>query len=186
MAAAATPFNVRVEKKPDASFGQTISEIISWLDQEKSQPFSVTPVATRKNGVGFEVGFNSEAEANSFQRRFALDARRLCDIAGPRQTTLSARLRTMAHELEEQAEELDRVLFTPEAPKDPAEELAAFHELSDGAFAAGNYLAAANRLFGGASEPRQDRVADILEKASGQLERVNDAVHRLRKLLKLG
>ena len=36
MAAAATPFNVRVEKKPDASFGQTISEIISWLDQEKS------------------------------------------------------------------------------------------------------------------------------------------------------
>jgi hypothetical protein len=92
----------------------------------------------------------------------------------------------MAHELEEQAEELDRVLFTPEAPKDPAEELAAFHELSDGAFAAGNYLAAANRLFGGASEPRQDRVADILEKASGQLERVNDTVHRLRKLLKLG
>src|SRR4051795_5767280 len=82
MAAAATPFNVRVEKTPDASFGQTISEIISWLDQEKSQPVSVTPVATRKNGVGFEVGFNSAAEANSFQRRFALDARRLRDIAG--------------------------------------------------------------------------------------------------------
>ena len=186
MAAVAIPFNIRVEKRPEASFGQTISEIVAWLDQQEFQPVSMTPVATRKNGVGFEVCFNSEDEANSFQQRFALDVRGLREIAGRQQTTISARLRTMAHDLEDQAEELERVLFKAQRPEDTAEEFAAFRELSNGAFAAGNYLAGLSRLFGGAPEPRRERVADIIERALAQSERVNQAVHRLRKLRKAG
>ena len=71
MALAAISFNLRVEKRPEASFSHTIKDIHSWLDQHQVRPVSVTPVATRENGVGFEVSFNTEDEVNSFQREFA-------------------------------------------------------------------------------------------------------------------
>ena|SRR5690242_851940 len=78
-----------------------------------------------------------------------------------------------------------RVEKKPDAAQkseDTAEELAAFRELSNGAFAASNYLAGLSRLFRGAPEPRRKRVADIIERALAQSERVNLAVHQLRKL----
>jgi RNA polymerase sigma-70 factor (ECF subfamily) len=63
-------FVVRVEKRPEGSFGETINVIRSWLDHRHIQPVSFTPVANARSGVGFEVGFNSEDEAHVFEREF--------------------------------------------------------------------------------------------------------------------
>ena len=64
------PFVVRVEKKPDSSFGAAMNDIRAWLDHRKIEPASFKPVAKADTGVGFEVGFNNEDEANLFQHEF--------------------------------------------------------------------------------------------------------------------
>jgi hypothetical protein len=65
------PFVVRVEKKPDRSFGDIMNAIRTWLDHRKIEPVSFEPVARADRGVGFEIAFNSEDEAQLFQREFA-------------------------------------------------------------------------------------------------------------------
>jgi hypothetical protein len=64
-------FVVRVEKKPDLSFGEIMNAIRTWLDHRKIEPISFEPVAKADSGVGFEIAFNSEDEAQLFQREFA-------------------------------------------------------------------------------------------------------------------
>lgn len=65
------PFVVRVVKNPDSSFGAIMNDIRSWLDHRKIEPVSFKPVAKADTGVGFEVGFNSEEEADLFEHEFA-------------------------------------------------------------------------------------------------------------------
>jgi hypothetical protein len=65
------PFVVRVEKKPDRSFGDIMNAIRTWLDHRKIEPVSFEPVARADRGVGFEIAFSSEDEAQLFQREFA-------------------------------------------------------------------------------------------------------------------
>jgi hypothetical protein len=64
-------FVVRVEKKPDLSFGEIMNAIRTWLDHRKIEPISFEPVAKAESGVGFEISFNTEDEAQLFQREFA-------------------------------------------------------------------------------------------------------------------
>jgi hypothetical protein len=44
--------------------------IRSWLDHRKIQPANFKPVTCDRNGVGFEIGFNSEDEAHRFENAF--------------------------------------------------------------------------------------------------------------------
>jgi hypothetical protein len=62
------PFVVRVEKRPEGSFGETLNVIRFWLDHCKIQPVSFMPVANVRRGVGFEIAFNSEDEACLFEQ----------------------------------------------------------------------------------------------------------------------
>ena len=64
-------FVVRVEKKPDLSFGEIMNAIRTWLDHRRIEPVSFAPVAKAESNVGFEIAFNSEDEAQLFQREFA-------------------------------------------------------------------------------------------------------------------
>jgi hypothetical protein len=61
-------FVVRVEKKPELSFGEIMNGIRTWLDHRKIEPVSFEPVA--KAGVGFEIAFKSEDEAHLFEEAF--------------------------------------------------------------------------------------------------------------------
>jgi hypothetical protein len=62
------PFMVRVEKQPECSFGQTMSEVRLWLDHRRIEPLRFKPLANAESG--FEVSFNSEAEAILFEHAF--------------------------------------------------------------------------------------------------------------------
>jgi len=63
-------FVVRVEKKPERSFREIMSDIRTWLDHRKIEPISFEPVAKADRGVGFEIGFNSADEAHLFDQQF--------------------------------------------------------------------------------------------------------------------
>jgi hypothetical protein len=65
-----SPFVVRVEKKPESSFGATMNEIRTWLDHRRIDAVSFKPVAKADRGVGFEIAFNTEDEAFLFEREF--------------------------------------------------------------------------------------------------------------------
>jgi hypothetical protein len=64
------PFVVRIEKKPDRSFGVIMNDIRTWLDHRRIEPVSFTPVAKADTGVGFEIAFHTEDEAHLFEREF--------------------------------------------------------------------------------------------------------------------
>ena len=64
-------FIVHIEKQPGGSFGGTMHEIRSWLDERHIQPASFLPVANAQSGVGFEISFNNEDEAVSFRAGFS-------------------------------------------------------------------------------------------------------------------
>ena len=64
------PFVVRIEKKPERSFGATMNDIRTWLDHRGIEPVSFQPVAKAPTGVGFEIGFDTEDQAHLFQREF--------------------------------------------------------------------------------------------------------------------
>src|SRR5690348_907754 len=64
------PFVVRVEKKPERSFGDIMNDIRTWLDHRKIEPISFKPVAKADRGVGFEIGFISGDEARLFDQEF--------------------------------------------------------------------------------------------------------------------
>jgi hypothetical protein len=65
-----SPFVVRVEKKPDRSFGVTMNAIRTWLDHRRIDAVSFKPVTKADSGVGFEIGFNTEDEAYLFELEF--------------------------------------------------------------------------------------------------------------------
>jgi hypothetical protein len=62
------PFMVRIEKTSDGSFGQTMSDVRSWLDHGRIEPLRFKPLANAESG--FEISFNSEAEAILFGWKF--------------------------------------------------------------------------------------------------------------------
>jgi len=66
------PFVVRVDKKPERSFGAIINDIRTWLDHRMIEPVSFQPVAKADTGVGFEIAFHTEVEAQLFEQEFAL------------------------------------------------------------------------------------------------------------------
>ena len=71
------PFVVQIETKPGepkGSFGETMNTVRAWLDHRHIQPVSFLPVAMPRSGVGFEVGFNSENEAQLFEEAFPAGA----------------------------------------------------------------------------------------------------------------
>jgi hypothetical protein len=49
------PFVVRVEKKPESSFGAAMNDIRTWLDHRKIEPISFEPVAKADRGVGLRL-----------------------------------------------------------------------------------------------------------------------------------
>jgi hypothetical protein len=65
-----TPRCVHVEK-PEALFGQIMSDIRSWLDHKKIQPTEFRSGPTAPGIVAFEIGFNREDEAQLFEQTFA-------------------------------------------------------------------------------------------------------------------
>jgi hypothetical protein len=67
-----SPIVVRVEKKPERSFGETMNEIRIWLDHHNINSISFMPVAKADSGVGFEIGFSTEDEAFLFRNSFEL------------------------------------------------------------------------------------------------------------------
>ena len=69
--ALSSPFIIHIERERDTSFGDVMNEIRSWLDHCRIEPASFKQVAVAERGVGFEIGFNSEAEARRFERDFA-------------------------------------------------------------------------------------------------------------------
>jgi hypothetical protein len=63
-------FVVRIEKKPGGSLSEAMSDARSWLDHRKIESASFKTIAEADGDVGFEIGFNSEAEAHLFEREF--------------------------------------------------------------------------------------------------------------------
>ena len=53
-------------------FGETMNNMRSWLDHRKIQPALFNSVFNALSGVGFEIGFNSEDEAELFERQFGV------------------------------------------------------------------------------------------------------------------
>jgi hypothetical protein len=60
---------IRAETLPDSPFGKTMNELRIWLDGEKIEPTEFKTVVARA-GLGFEISFKSEWEAERFQQRF--------------------------------------------------------------------------------------------------------------------
>jgi hypothetical protein len=50
--------------------GKTMKDIRIWLDSERIEPVAFTTVVGRV-GLGFEISFREESEAERFQERFA-------------------------------------------------------------------------------------------------------------------
>ena len=51
---------------------ETMNNMRSWLDHRKIQPALFNSVFNALSGVGFEIGFNSEDEAELFERQFGV------------------------------------------------------------------------------------------------------------------
>jgi hypothetical protein len=60
---------VRAEHLPDTPFGGTMNKIRTWLDSEKIEPKDFKTVMARQ-GLGFEIRFKSERDAERFQHQF--------------------------------------------------------------------------------------------------------------------
>jgi hypothetical protein len=68
---ALNPFVVQIERKPGGSFGETMNAVRIWLDHHEIRPTSFLPITQIDRGIGFEIGFNSAAEAQLFEHEFA-------------------------------------------------------------------------------------------------------------------
>ena len=88
------PFVVRIEKSPESSFGAIMNDIRAWLDHRKIEPTSFKPVAKADRGVGFEIGFNTEDEAELFERNFSPRQLRLPPAASRGPPRYPTRLRS--------------------------------------------------------------------------------------------
>jgi hypothetical protein len=62
----ATPTVIRAE-----NLGKTMNDIRTWLDAEKIQPVEFKTIVSHA-GIGFEISFRSEQEAERFQQRFVM------------------------------------------------------------------------------------------------------------------
>ena len=60
-----TPTVIRAE-----NLGETMNDIRTWLDAEKIEPVDFKTVVSHA-GIGFEISFETEQEAERFQERFA-------------------------------------------------------------------------------------------------------------------
>ena len=65
-----TPVVVQPKTTRDMPFAETMKDIRIWLDSERIQPAEFKAVVGRA-GLGFEISFNDEREAERFQERFA-------------------------------------------------------------------------------------------------------------------
>jgi hypothetical protein len=65
-----TSTKIEVNRPAGAPIGSIMSEIRSWLDQHKIEPVDFKTVVGRE-GIGFEIRFRTEGEAERFQREFA-------------------------------------------------------------------------------------------------------------------
>jgi hypothetical protein len=61
---------IQAEPLPPTSLGSAIKEVRTWLDSKKIQPLNFKTVV-REAGLGFEISFRDEREADRFLRRFA-------------------------------------------------------------------------------------------------------------------
>jgi hypothetical protein len=61
----APPTLIRAE-----NLGKTVNDIRTWLDAEKIEPVDFRTVVSHA-GIGFEISFRNEQEAERFQERFA-------------------------------------------------------------------------------------------------------------------
>ena len=68
---ALNPLVVQIERKPGGSFGETMNAVRIWLDHRDIRSTSFLPITQIEGGIGFEIGFNSAAEAHLFEREFA-------------------------------------------------------------------------------------------------------------------
>ena len=65
-----TSTKIEVIRPAGVPIGSIMSEIRSWLDQNKIEPIDFKTVVGRE-GIGFEIRFRTEGEAERFQREFA-------------------------------------------------------------------------------------------------------------------
>jgi hypothetical protein len=66
----ASPVAVRTENRANMPpLSDTMAEIRTWLDSERIEPASFKTVVGR-GGLGFEIGFKSEQDADRFRRQF--------------------------------------------------------------------------------------------------------------------
>jgi hypothetical protein len=65
-----TPIMVQAENSINASLDKTMRDIRTWLDSERIEPVYFKTVVGRA-GLGFEISFRREREAERFQERFA-------------------------------------------------------------------------------------------------------------------
>ena len=62
------PFVVRVEKKPESSFGAAMNDIRTWLDHRKIEPISFEPAAKADRAFHLAI---ARATQNAYYVRFA-------------------------------------------------------------------------------------------------------------------
>jgi len=65
-----SPVVVQAENSRGMSLDQTMNEIRAWLDGAGIEPVQFRTVVSRR-GLGFEISFRHEHEAERFQDRFA-------------------------------------------------------------------------------------------------------------------
>lgn len=65
-----TPIRIEVNRPAGAPIGSIMNEIRSWLDQNRIEPVDFKTVVGRE-GIGFEIRFRTEGEAERFQREFS-------------------------------------------------------------------------------------------------------------------
>jgi hypothetical protein len=64
------PVIVQAENSKNPPLGKTMKDIRTWLDSERIEPVYFKTVACSA-GLGFEISFRREREAERFQQRFA-------------------------------------------------------------------------------------------------------------------
>jgi len=66
-----SPLTVHLAKKPGRSFSNSMRDARSWLDHYQITATSFKTVTNAKGGIGFDIGFNTAAEASLFESDFA-------------------------------------------------------------------------------------------------------------------
>jgi len=65
-----SPVVVQAENSRNLPLAKTMKDIRTWLDSERIEPVDFKTVVGRA-GLGFEIRFRDESEAERFQERFA-------------------------------------------------------------------------------------------------------------------